>query len=382
MKTAPTGTWPLILVTSLGPISWGTTYLVATEWLPPGRPLLDAAVRALPAGLLIVAATRTLPRGSWWWRAALLGTLNIGLFFALLFVAAYRLPGGVAATLGAVQPLLVTGFAALLLGERVRARLLVSGLLGVVGVGLLVLRATATLDTLGVVAGLIGTASMGLGVVLAKKWPRPQGASLLAFSGWMLAGGGLFLLPLAALLEGPPPALSATNLGGFAYLAVVNTGVAYLLWLRGIERLPAPKVAFLSLLSPIVATLLGWLVVNERLSFLQLVGLLLALGSLVAAQLPARSRGSAVPQELVDELVEAHQPGAGGDRLLRPSQRGDQSGPDRVQAPAFGIRQRDGSPLSFPGRDGEQEQRVLATSAGGGNQSQRLDGLDECPAVR
>src|SRR5262245_40876619 len=108
----------LTLVTALTPMVWGSTYLVTTQFLPPGRPLLDAVIRALPAGLLVLAATRTLPRGHWWWRAAVLGALNIGVFFALLFVAAYRLPGGVAATFGAVQPLLVAGLAFGLLGER------------------------------------------------------------------------------------------------------------------------------------------------------------------------------------------------------------------------------------------------------------------------
>jgi probable blue pigment (indigoidine) exporter len=88
----------LILVTAIAPSLWGTTYLVTTELLPAGRPLLAAVIRALPAGLLLVAITRRLPQGSWWWRAFVLGALNIGVFFALLFVAAYRLPGGVAAT--------------------------------------------------------------------------------------------------------------------------------------------------------------------------------------------------------------------------------------------------------------------------------------------
>jgi len=96
-----------LAITALAPLSWGTTYLVTSELLPPGRPLLAAVLRALPAGLLLLALTRTLPRSAWWWKAPVLGGLNIGVFFALLFVAAYRLPGGVAATIGAVQPLIV-----------------------------------------------------------------------------------------------------------------------------------------------------------------------------------------------------------------------------------------------------------------------------------
>ncbi len=108
-----------LALTALAPITWGTSYLVTTELLPPDRPLLTATLRALPAGLLLLAVTRLLPRGGWWWKAAVLGTLNIGAFFALMFVSAYRLPGGVAATLAAVHPLLVTALASGVLGERV-----------------------------------------------------------------------------------------------------------------------------------------------------------------------------------------------------------------------------------------------------------------------
>ncbi|MGB7481096.1 MAG: EamA family transporter, partial [Burkholderiaceae bacterium] len=96
-----------LLTTAAAPAIWGTTYLVTTELLPPGVPLTVATWRALPAGLLLLAFVRRLPHGVWWARALLLGALNISLFQTLLFISAYRLPGGVAATLGALQPLLV-----------------------------------------------------------------------------------------------------------------------------------------------------------------------------------------------------------------------------------------------------------------------------------
>src|SRR5215510_14509147 len=102
-----------VAVTALAPAMWGLTYLVTTELLPPDRPLLTGMVRALSAGALLFLLTRVRPTGIWWGRAFVLGTLNIGAFFALLFVAAYRLPGGVAATLGAIQPLVAAGLGAL-----------------------------------------------------------------------------------------------------------------------------------------------------------------------------------------------------------------------------------------------------------------------------
>lgn len=72
VTSGPAGAWGLTAVTALAPIVWGTTFLVTAEWLPPGRPLLSGAIRALPMGLLALALTRTLPRGAWWWRAAVL----------------------------------------------------------------------------------------------------------------------------------------------------------------------------------------------------------------------------------------------------------------------------------------------------------------------
>ena len=71
--------------TALTPIVWGTTYAVTTTWLPAGHPVTAGLLRALPAGLILILITRTLPTGSWWWRSAVLGILNIGLFFTLLF---------------------------------------------------------------------------------------------------------------------------------------------------------------------------------------------------------------------------------------------------------------------------------------------------------
>ena len=272
-----------LLITALAPAVWGSTYLVTTEFLPPDRPLLAATLRALPVGLLLTLHGRELPTGRWWWRSAVLGMLNIGAFFALLFVAAYRLPGGVAATAGALQPLIVATLAAAVLGERLRARVAVAGVLGIVGVGLLVLGPEARLDPVGVAAALAGTVSMACGVVLTKRWVRPT--SLLTTTGWQLTAGGLALLPLALLLEGAAPALTAANVVGYAWLSLVGTGLAYAVWFRGIDRLPVSALTFLGLLSPLVATLLGWTLLDQDLTTVQLVGVAAVIAAVVLPQL-------------------------------------------------------------------------------------------------
>ncbi len=110
--------WSAPLVTAVAPIAWGSTYLVTEQFLPPDRPLFAATVRALPVGLVLLAARHRLPRGDWWWKAIVLGVCNIGLFFPLIFLAAYHLPGGLAATLQATSPLAVMAIAAMVIGER------------------------------------------------------------------------------------------------------------------------------------------------------------------------------------------------------------------------------------------------------------------------
>ncbi|MFH8384535.1 EamA family transporter [Kitasatospora sp. NPDC018058] len=273
----------IVLVTALAPAIWGTTYLVTTEMLPPHRPLLAAVIRCLPAGLLLIALTRTLPKGDWWWRALILGALNIGGFQALLFIAAYRLPGGIAATVGAVQPLITAALSAALLGDRLTLRTVLSGIAGVAGVSLLVLRANARLDAIGVVAALGGAVVMAFGVVLSKRWVSP--APLLATTGWQLTAGGLLLVPVTLLTEGAPPThYTSDNVLGYAYLCLIGAALTYAMWFRGLRALPPTSLSFLSLLSPVVATVTGWLALDQDLSPLQALGAVVVLGSLIVAQ--------------------------------------------------------------------------------------------------
>lgn len=305
MTSRPTrgaaGALPRTALTALAPAVWGTTYIVTTEFLPAGHPLFAGFLRALPAGLVALAVTRTLPRGAWWGKAAVLGVLNIGLFLPLLFIAAERLPGGVAATLGAAQPLVVAVLAVAVLRQPLAARPLLWGATGVLGVGLVVIGPGAQLDGAGVAAGLAGAATMGLGVTLTKRWGRPEGVSPLAFTGWQLTAGGLFLAPLTFLGEGAPPAIDGRAALGYLWLGLIGGLITFVLWFRGIGALPVTSVAVLGLLSPLVAAGLGALLLGQTLGPVQLVGFALALASIVGGQLPAPSRTPSAPPTPVPE---------------------------------------------------------------------------------
>ncbi|MET3983831.1 EamA family transporter [Streptomyces sp. PvR034] len=279
-----------VALTALAPISWGSTYAVATELLPPDRPLFTGVMRALPAGLMLIAVARILPKGAWWWKSAVLGALNIGAFFPLLFLAAYRLPGGVAAVLGSLGPLVVIGLAGLLLGEKAGTKSLLAAIVGALGVSMVVLKAGAALDLVGVLAGIGSAASMAAGTVMTKRWGRPEGVGPLALTGWQLTAGGLLLLPVAALVEGAPPALDGKAFLGYGYMMLINTGIAYWLWFRGIGRLTATSVTLLGPLSPLTAAVIGWAALGQALTPVQVVGMTIAFAATLVGQLPGRTR--------------------------------------------------------------------------------------------
>ncbi|MER6527320.1 EamA family transporter [Streptomyces sp. NPDC001508] len=278
------------VLTALAPAVWGSTYLVTTELLPPGRPLLASSVRALPAGLVLLALGRRLPQGAWWWRAAVLGALNIGIFFYLLFVAAYHLPGGVAALVIAAQPTLVLLLGAVLLAEPIRPFQVTACLLGVTGVALLALTAQADVDLTGIAAGVGAAVSMAAGIVLTKRWGRPEGLGVLTFTGWQLTAGGLLLAPVTLAAEGLPTRVTGDNIAGFAYLGLIGALLAYAVWFRGIGRLPALAVSVLGFASPLAATALGYLVLDQSLTPLQLAGAAAVVAAVALAQIPPPSR--------------------------------------------------------------------------------------------
>lgn len=280
----------VLLLTAVAPLTWGTTYLVTTELLPTGHPLFAGLLRSLPAGLLVVLLTRRLPRGTWWAKMFALGALNIGAFFPLLFLAAERLPGGVAAAVAGAQPLIVLAMGALVLHERIRAASAAAAVVGAAGVALVVLGPAARLDLWGVLAALGGVTATGLGMILTKRWGRPPGVGPVVYAGWQLSAGGLLLLPLTVMMEGVPARIDASAALGYVWLGTAGGIIAYTLWFRGIQLLPVVAPGLLALLSPVVATILGVVVLGESFTGVQVAGVVLALGALVFGQFTARAK--------------------------------------------------------------------------------------------
>jgi probable blue pigment (indigoidine) exporter len=276
-----TGGWGY--VAALTPIIFGTTFLLTTEFLPPGRPLLAGLMRSLPTGLVMIIGS-PIPNRRWLARFFVLSVLYASGLFPLLFLAAYRLPGGVAAVINSLSPLLVVVISVPLLGTNIRAIQVVAGTFGAAGVALLVLQSDARLDLVGLIAMACAMAMFSVATVLTKRWGRPEGMSSIGVTGWTFLLAGLTLLPVTLLVEGLPDHLTARNIGGLIYLVLISGIFAYALWFWGLQRLSASAVTFLTLLNPVTAALLGWIVLKQRLNAWQLLGAFIILVSVVLGQ--------------------------------------------------------------------------------------------------
>ncbi|MEU9137842.1 EamA family transporter [Streptomyces sp. NPDC048404] len=268
-----------VALTAVAPVAWGANYFVTREFLPADQPLYGAALRALPAGLVLLALRRRLPRGAWWWRSAVLGLLNMSVFFVLVYAASQLLPTSVASTVMAVAPLTMMLIAWPLVSERPQPAHLAGAAIGLGGVCLMLLSGVDAVSVPGILASAAAMLVSSFGYILAKRWNA--GADVLASTAWQLTAGGLFLLPVAAAVEGRPPALSGQTLLAFGFVTLIATALAFAAWFTGLRHLPTGTVGLIGLLNPVTGVLLGTVVAKEVLTLQQLGGLVLVLAGVV-----------------------------------------------------------------------------------------------------
>ncbi|WP_442576381.1 DMT family transporter [Microbacterium sp. F51-2R] len=293
--------WFWILVTALAPIAWGSGYVVTRSFLPPDAPLWAGVLRALPAGMIVLALARRLPHGSWWWRSLLLGCLNVGGFFVLVYVAGQRLPSSLAATLMSASAACMLLFAWLVLHRRPGAAAVVGATVGLVGVAVMLGLEAEGADPWGVAASLGAMLASSLGYVLTLRWGPDVPA--LSMTAWQLVGGSAVLIPAAVLVEGPPPTLTVTSSLAFAYLTLIVTALAYVAWFAGLRHLAPGIVGMIGLLNPVTGVVLGVVIVGEAFGATQMAGVALVLLGIALGAMPARRRRQ-------PEIVEISAPGS------------------------------------------------------------------------
>lgn len=260
----------------LAPIFWGSTYSAVALYLGDLSPYWMAVWRALPAGVLMLLISRrglplSLPR------MLAVSFFNIAAFFLLLFIAAYRLPGAVAGTLGATLPLVLMLLQWLTEGKRPEPKLLSLAVLGLLGVGLL-LNPSTDIDWVGAGAMLLATFFVAQSTLWMKRW---EVKDIFGLTAWQLVLGGVMLVPFAWGLAGPPQAPTLDALPGLAWIIVLNTAVGYWAYIRSITVLGPNRQSIIMFLNPLTAVTLGVLWIDETLQPLQWLGIAMILASLL-----------------------------------------------------------------------------------------------------
>ena len=273
-------------------VVWGSTYLairVGVETMPP---LLMAAARNLVAGLIMFPlALRSRRRAGLRWptRAEWTGCVIVGVLLlvanGVVGVGEKTVPSGLAALLVATVPLWLLGIDAGLNHARLGLAPLAGLALGLVGVALLsgLGRGPHGTSVVGVVTILAAAAAWALGTIMARRVTIPSSPALA--SGMQLLCGGAALLILGAS-AGEFSSLRLAQVSerswlALAYLIVVGSIVAFSAYGIAVRALPTATVATYAYVNPVIAVLLGALILNEQLTPAMIGGGVLIVGAVV-----------------------------------------------------------------------------------------------------
>lgn len=302
-------TWAMFLTLS---VIWGSSFMWIRIGLEAGvAPMAIVSMRTLFAAMLLVAVLAArhgrLPlRLSLWKRMFFLGATNIVVPFALIAWGQQYIPSGMASILNAMVPLFTIVFAALVLADEHITVAKLGGLgIGFAGVILLALPSleavTTNEDAALAVVGMLAVASAAVFYAIASVYTRRRISGMpiieqsdgsfraplpVEISLGSTVAAFLMITAVALIFERPEGGLlaipgSAVGWVAMIWLGVLGTGVAYLIFFRIIERWGATRTTLVTYVIPVVAIVLGFLFLDERLRPRELVGAALIIGGVV-----------------------------------------------------------------------------------------------------
>ncbi len=283
-------------------VVWGSTYFAIRVMVETVPPLLGAGLRFLIAGLLMLGFL--IVRKGWEAvkpsRRGLLATLLVGILLpganAVVTVAEVDVPSALAALLIASLPLIVIVLRRLA-GEDVTGISLAGVVVGFCGVALLLLPGERPdgASLLGMLL-LIGAATMwAVGSFMSPRLDLPKDPFVT--TGWqMLLGGGVISLVGLGAGEAGDVNLDAFSLESslaWLYLVLIGSIIAYSAYVWLLQNAPVSKVATYAYVNPVIAILLGWLILDETITAMTLVGATIIVASVAVVVRVEATRGKA-----------------------------------------------------------------------------------------
>ena len=266
-------------------VVWGSTYLgiaIAIETIPP---FLMAASRFLIAGLVLLAWSVAregrafrLPGAREWRDSAIVGALLLGGGMGMVAFGEQTVPSGITALFIAMMPVWVAVLGRIFLAERLPRLAVVGIVLGFVGVAILIgpsaFGGAGALAPLGLAAILISPIAWSSGSLFASHRAVLPGRPLVATAAQMICGG-LVLLAMSAvggeLGRFRIEAISPNSLIATAYLTVIGSLLAFTAYGWLLRVAPLPLIATYAYVNPVVAVILGALVLGEPIELRSIV---------------------------------------------------------------------------------------------------------------
>lgn len=285
VPAAKTGINPLPFYVAAFCLIWSASFVAGKIGVTDCPPLILLTVRFLAAGVLILGIVAL--RGGEWnlsrrdvMAFALIGLANNALYLGLGYIGLRTISAGLNALIVSANPVFTAVFAAAFLGEQITWRKVLGLLLGVAGVGLIVAhRISAGTDgAVGIAFSVAALVSIVAGTILFKIL-APKG-SLWVGNGVQNISGGLALLPFALMFSHVGDVVPSARLfWALAYLILLGSIVAYMLWFHLLTVVGATAASAYHFLMPPLGMLFGWMLLGEHLATWDLLGILpVALG--------------------------------------------------------------------------------------------------------
>ncbi|WP_299790664.1 DMT family transporter [uncultured Shewanella sp.] len=258
-----------ILLAMIPAFFWGTTYAVTQYTLPDWPPLLLGALRALPAGLLLLAIKPNMPKQSEWGVLFRLGLINIAAFFSLIFVMALTLPSAISGVGMISVPVFAMLYHWLINKRRPGGVQAFFGLVLIALAWLLFDPGSISLSPVGLVAMLAAILCIVIGSSITKSLAdRIHWWSILC---WQLIIGGVLLAIAAAVhaLLSPDAYLDAmqgfspTNGAGLLWITGLNTALGYIMYVWLLQKMTVVDFTFGGIANPIAGIVSGMVLLNE-----------------------------------------------------------------------------------------------------------------------
>lgn len=281
-------------------VLWGTTYLAIKIGVSELPPFLFAGLRFFGAGLILLGVARAfgdaLPRRADWKTLAIVGVLLLAGGNAFVVWSEQYISSGIASIFVVTVAMWTALFDALIPGGHgeLNWRITAGLLLGFLGTLLLVGATPAEIlaaDKRGPIALTFASASWALGSVYAKRHPT-QASPYMGAAFQMMVGGGVMALVGSVLGEWPAWHLSLRGVGAMAYLVVFGSILGYSAYTYALRHASATIVGTYAYVNPIIAVLLGALLLHESVGPRTFVAMTMILGAVVWIQFSHRVRRS------------------------------------------------------------------------------------------